>query len=476
MTDSSASVIPVDLMGDGDSIDPRQWAMHGLLTVYFRYEKSGGQAAGLQPHDPTAGTQAVKHHLRRHWLAWPVAGLLATAALIAIAVLIPRSRGFDLSQIGFATPVLAAGPTIDPTDAKAVDVVLATVAQSRAERDQAFVAGDDPWFPWTQLYRNLRAVGRWEEALAEMHAFEAYARELDRLPDRYSMYYVCLTDLGNTYAAIGDYDRAWDYHEQSLAVARDYQEWYLSTQDVAKDSVAYAQAMASTLVPRFSALSTLAAAQGEMRSAWDYHNQSTDLLADSFRRECTERRLDVDPSASFVELGLAVVADGNVPHSLVSKVREHLLREARLERLDRDLDSAEQTLDTAASLPDYPFADESRLDFNEPMERLRIAIARGEFASALQHADEVALHTGPREFDGYPCQPRIGVIASAELQFLTGVAKAGVDPSDPDALNLIESAIKTVEQSTVTLPVSVRKQFLELFRGWFRRAEKLRQR
>lgn len=466
MTDPPVSGIPVDLMGDGDSIDPRQWAMHGLLTVYFRYERSREQASGLQPHGPAERTHAVRPPLRRRTLAWSIAGLLATAALIAVAVLIPRWQGFDLREIGFAVPVLAAGPSIDPGDSEAVDAVSSKVQQNRAERDEALRTGEDPWLPWTQLYRNLRAVGRWDEALEEMHAFEAYAQEQDQWPDRYSVYYVCLSDLGNTYAAIGDYDQAWDYRKQSLAVARDYQEWYLATLGVANDSAAYPQAMTSTLVPRLSALSTLAAAKGDMRVAWEYHNEAGDMLTDYFRRECTDRGLNMSTSATLADLCASVVADGNVPHSLAVKVREHLLREARLHRLDRNLDAAEQTLETAATLPDFPSADESHLDFNEPMERLRIAIARGDFNSALQHADEAAQHTSLREFDGYPTHPPIGTTARAELNLLRGVAGIGLDVTDSTAIRTVASAMHTVDEIAALVPLRTQENFKERFRDW----------
>ena len=74
-----------------------------------------------------------------------------------------------------------------------------------------------------------------------------------------------------------------------------------------------------------------------------------------------------------------------------------------------DLDEAERTLDVAATLSDYPFADEPRLDYNEPMERLRIAIARGGFATALDYADEAEANPGPRHFEGYPDHPPIKI-------------------------------------------------------------------
>jgi hypothetical protein len=171
-----------------------------------------------------------------------------------------------------------------------------------------------------------------------------------------------------------------------------------------------------------------------------------------------------------------VVADGDKGlKSMVVKVREHLLRRATLLPLDRNLDAATQALDFAVTLPNYPFADESRLDYNESMERLRIAIARGDFAAALAHADEAEANTAPRRFDGRSTHPPIRIAARAELRFLRGVALAGLDANDPAALNLIESALKVVTDSAAALPNEQRERFLKQFVGWENCAQRVRE-
>ena len=163
-----------------------------------------------------------------------------------------------------------------------------------------------------------------------------------------------------------------------------------------------------------------------------------------------------------------VVEDGDEDlKSPVVKVREHLLYRTRLLRIDRDLDAAAATLQLAQTLPPRPFADESRLDFNEPMERVRLAIARGDFAAALDAADEAGEHLGPRRFPApYLAHPPIGLLASAELQFFHGLARAGLDPQDPKALALIESAIIVVDQSAASLPSQQRERLLKHFSEW----------
>lgn len=231
--------------------------------------------------------------------------------------------------------MLVVGPTVDLADATAVDSALVTVARNRAARDEALRSGQDPWRPWTQLYRNLRALGRWEEALIEAHAFVEFARKRDLQPDRYSMYYTGLFDLGNLYAALGDYDQAWVYHEQSLSVARDYQEWYMRTQGIGHYSSEYKHALTNALVPRLSALSALAAVRGSMGLAWDYHQQAGALLAAYFRQESTQHGLTTGPSVPLERLCVAAVARGDAEPSLVVKVPAGLPPDVRRPLLQR---------------------------------------------------------------------------------------------------------------------------------------------
>jgi len=399
---------------------------------------------------------------------WPVAATLATAATLCFAVLIVRARAFDLREIGYAKPILVQGPSVDLTNSAVVAEVSARVAQLRAERDEALNAGANPWLPWTQLYRNLSALGRWEEALRETHAFVEYARQQDRKPERYSMYYTALFDLGETYAAIGDNAAALEYHQESLAAARDYHEWLHRTGHVPDATpLGYAREAANTLVPRHWALSSLAAAEGDQKAAWRYHQEANDLLTDYFSKECRHRGFDAPPDAPLHELATLVVAGGDKGvEALTVKVREHLLHRAMLLRLDRKLDAATRALDIGATLPDHPFADESRLDFHERMERLRIAIARGNFAAALTYADEAETHTGPRHFDGRPTHPPITIIAGADLQFLKGVALAGLHRADPQAIRLIDAAFEAVEQTAASLSPTERERFLRPFEEW----------
>jgi tetratricopeptide (TPR) repeat protein len=382
------------------------------------------------------------------------------------------ARAADLREIGFAPPLVMAGLWPDLTDQDALRRAEQAVAEASLELERALALNDtdvlDPWIPWTRLYRNLRVMGRWEEALDEAQSFLAYARNRDQQPERFSMYYTALSDVGNLYLALGDYETALSYHQESLAAAREYHEWFeLHGRSDDPRPHRLASVLAGGLAPRLWVLSILAAAQGDQPAAWEYHRQAAELLTDFFRKECRFRGLPAAPDASLVELCQTVVADGDAGlESLVVKVREHLLYEARLHRIDRDLEAASETLRLGRTIPDYPFADESRLDFNEPVEELRLAIARGQFAAALAAADRAARHTGPRHFEGYPSHAPVGVLARTELRFLRGVALAGLDPNNPEALCLIQSALDAIHQSADQLPQAQQERFLRRFADW----------
>lgn len=456
-----------------------------LLRALAEERRAATQAEQPTSNIPIVRTvvQAMGTHRYKRVAAF-VAVLLG---VVAVALMFwPLSRtgaalAMELRQVGFAPGLPPApGIWIELDDPDEVSEAEAAIEAAREELEQALAIGQEaiqnPWIPWTKLYRNLRSLGRWEEALDEMHKFAAYAEEQDQTPDRYTMYYTSLSDLGNTYAALGDYETALAYHEESLDVARDYQEWYHRTgRSEDRRPHAHAWALAFTLAPRLWALSTLAAAQGDQNTAWDYHNQADTLLAESLRQKCAFRGLSVSPDASLYDLcmALAPVSDRSF-ETLAVVVRQHLLNEASLLRTDRNADAARDILELAKTIPDYARADDFRQDFYIPMEELRIAIARGDFAAALAAADQAEQHAGPRDRKPLIDQPPIGPLARAELQFLRGVALAGLYPDDPEALRLIESAINSVHQSATPLPKTRREQLIERFAEWNRVADVLR--
>jgi tetratricopeptide (TPR) repeat protein len=516
--------------------------------------------------EPRPALQRLRASHRVRWLAG-----LATAAAVGMALLWMfvdsgshrAEASCLLCEVGFAAPLVGAlaGPDgsmpADPWEWNA------RIAAFRAERDALVAAGDAAiaaaeaawaarvaalragqidrsagefalawihfgaatdqaeWQPWVQIYRNLFAAGRFAEATAELDAFLEFGRQRDQtLPGRYSMYASALFEKGERCAALGDMEAAWEWHLESLAVRREHIETALlrpahpEARPHRRES-----AEAAGLYPSLAALSMLAATEGDLPLARDYHRQAEQKLAAFFVAESRYQGVPVPPGGTLVDLSLGVVS--NADHgsvSLIVKVREHLFRTARLHRMGRDLDAAERALDDSRRIgealdehrrtvnkvvrvqaeggpvpsdrlvPDPEGADESRLDFAEPMERLRIAIAREDFEAAVRFAALAARHTGGRTFTAPPTgalgtpppHPPIGVLARAELDYLHGVALAGLHqrdsedddaPVDPaalrlEALRVIDSAIDTIDRLAATLPEGEREEFLKSFADW----------
>ncbi len=448
-----------------------------------RSERTAETACPAEPATP----MLRKHVMAGRWgpATRKVAGLAAAACILLACWLVWNHTGAgpalagDLREIGFARPIPFQGTPLDLSDPQVVSDTELQIENLRIELAQALSA-DRPtrpvWRPWTELYRNLQSLGQWEEARIEMERFAEHARRRDQRPNRYTMYYTALADLGALHAAMGDYETALVHYRSALGTARDHRKWFQRTGRF-DDSLPHAahKDLAGTLPSFLRKLSRLAAARGDQPSAWAYHDEGEELLADFFRGECAFRSLDVAPDASMLELCRAIVHDGDEGlESFASKVREQLLLRVMLHRVDRDIEAAQHTLDLAASLPVYPFADESRLDFNEPMERVRLAIARGDFGAALFHADDAQRNAGPRQFDGRPSHAPIGVIARAELLLLRGVARSGIDEDDQRALDMIESAIEAVQRSAGSLSGPLREQLSQRFSDWLTVADFMR--
>lgn len=462
-----------DLLEVAEPFDAGQWALHGLLSVYYESD------AGASGRRAEAILERIRAERRRSWLMLRIGGLAVAACMVIGLFLIwshtgggGRAFAKELQEFGYVVSPPLVDLWLDPGDKDARAKAEQAVAEASAELEVARRIGPpthDPWIPWTKLYRNLRALGQWDKALLNAKDFVAYAKEEYESSDqRYSMYYSALTDLGNIYLAIGDYENALAYHQQSLGVAREYQEWRLTLKHADELSpILRARRLGDTMAPRLWSLCAIAAARNDLPAAWEYLDQAEDLLHEFFRLKADAEAWTVADQASLWELALAADATNDrALDSMVVKVREHLLRRARLARVSRDLEAASEALRMGSQLPSHPYADESRLDFSEPMERLRIALARGEFAIALEHADDAEQHTGPRHFDRYPDHPPIRVLARAELRFHRGVALAGLDGDDPEGARLVESAVETIEQIPASLPQMQRERFRERFADW----------
>lgn len=485
-----------------DSVDPKgpfdavQCAIHGLLSVHFEVESGLCAKRADAFLERLAAEREDSSLLGRRRVVWPLLGMTA-AAVIGLVLLpdttfhaTPTALARQLQQVGFDNLILAPANLLDPADDEAIRGVEETIVNAILRRDQMLEAGDngEAMFAWAKVYRNLRALGRWYEALSEMKdalAFSSAEHETQSKAGHggFSYFYVCLTDLGDTYASLGNLERALDYHVRSLNLAVEYEKWLFADRSMPdKGLKARAGSLANTIAPRYWRLSNLSAAGGDLDAARAYHFEAGALLVDVFRQECEAREIRVAGDASLHDLCAAVV-DNAEPSlgSLIVKVRDHLVREARLLRLGRQLDSASEMLHLAKSIPYSAWRDESRLTFAEPMEALQIAIARGDFEVALEAADEALQNVGPIAFAAERglTRPPISILAQAELQFLRGVALAGMNQDKAamlrGALHTIESAIGVVQRLAEPMDEPERSVFLDHISSWRGTADLIRE-
>jgi tetratricopeptide (TPR) repeat protein len=121
---------------------------------------------------------------------------------------------------------------------------------------------------------------------------------------------------------------------------------------------------------------------------------------------------------------------GSLPSfTAVVLMRAHLYHEARLLRFEGRYDEAAQALARAKQVAYFPEADEYRLPFAEPLEAARIAIAQGNYQTALGHLDVAAHNAGSLEVPGDPnlSQREIAPARRAEVELLKGLALLGLE-------------------------------------------------
>lgn len=501
---------PFNDLFEGDPAEPAQLAMHGLLCVYHEIQAGvrGSRADEILSHLPEAPWVWQFLALPRRRL---MIGLAAAAILVAMLTrwpISPEPMAFGNIARNFAL----ASPNPFPmrlllSDDPEYTQVSATIDKLRLERDEQLKLDEDAWLPWTQLYRNLFAVGRWDEALDEMHAFSEYAEERNRAPEGYSMYYSALYDVGKAYTAMGEYAQAMRYHLQALDERITYQTRFLAARGVTETrSREYALAMSNTLAPQYWALAAAGEATGDLPAADGYLAQAEHVLLAYLRtvpssEPPSEPKAPAPrpspspfkgggrgegtapyPNAIVLELHTRAIAllyatDDRTIDSQLIKVREHFLSRARWLRLSDRPGEALELLELAWQIRPYDrfkYAGESRLEFYEPFEEAYVYLLIEDYSSAINATQRAEACTSGIAHPGYPALPPIGIIARAELQFLKGVVLAGLNRADPEAVLLIDSALATIDDATTPLPPTERHRFGKLFEEWRSVRDRLR--
>ena len=521
---------PHDLLDPEQPFDAAQWALHGLLCAHF--ERLGA--------DPDARAKAILERVRtsdqspsgseghtsperqRRVPAWHPFGLLlrhprwllsaGMAAAIAFVVLLivrsPQAQAHGRAEACF----LAGGGITDPED---IGTTEARIRTNRQRRDEIVALGTDAarkqiarlWPPWNRIIRDLRDLGRFDEALKEAEA----ARQCSRECESWDWEFVLLADIGAIHARQGRFDQAREAFRASIDARNRVSGDLNEASDrgrAARDSEYH------TLGPLYRYMACVEISVADLDDARQWQGRGEQALRYTLRRHCEQTPASSPANASLTELWHVafdharaeidrVTADDgpwqglpNDAVSLAAKLREHLLVEARLRRLEENLDGAEQALKDAESLPHSPRVDESRMEFNGPMERARIAIARagaaaargkdaaahaddpvarGHYMAALAAVEKASAHTGwlriARGFEDPVAvdSPPIGPLARAELDLLHGVALLGLHRDDKDVSDgrrLVEQAVRVPQEMAKGMNDEQRAAFLRQFIPW----------
>lgn len=126
-------------------------------------------------------------------------------------------------------------------------------------------------------------------------------------------------------------------------------------------------------------------------------------------------------------------------------------------------------MDAATDVSYYAIADESRLDFAEPIERARIAIAKGDYDIALASLRTAIANSGPVSFPGDPDADKLPVspLLVAQARMLTGAILLQADPDDRSGLDMIADACGTADRLVAAIKSpSAKEQLSRPFREW----------
>ncbi|MBI5865271.1 MAG: hypothetical protein HZB38_12325 [Planctomycetes bacterium] len=352
-----------------------------------------------------------------------------------------------------------------------LEAVTASAAEHGSDPDvdlQSIVPATELMHAWWEYARELRALTRWDEARAEIDAAIDYCNGNNSAGMRWKgLYESSLNYLAQTLEWMGDYDGAWDAHQQSIASRAEggVDEFWVADPNPC--------AYAGNLVSPFLDLSWLAVLRADGRDglpeARAWHHRAGIPLRVRFGSVLEAnripfpivrgRRIDRDPrAASADELISELLALYRAQPEVFRKprasaysdteqdefrarfggcqpdrrpvgwLRVWLFNEVRLRRVAGDYDGAAAVLGELATVPANPFAaDQRRLDFYEPLENARVAILRGEYADALPHLDRAEANSGRLDcpFEPKLSHPPVGALPLAEVDLLRGVARRG---------------------------------------------------
>jgi len=455
---------------------------------------------------PAAGVPWVRSALSpvaRHWRA-SLGSVAAAAVLVFAAVAFfqyaqpARADEALLRQIAIRLVFLPIADPFVSDDPSALASRLAEIDQLKVERDQFLrfaasssdfearqKANHDTMQPWHGVYRRLRDIGRFDEAIIEAQKLIAYIQADTDLRNPHGPLKSTLADLGNIYLAMSDFANARAAYAASIAERQEYVRVTSLDPPEHPDNIGNP---IQTLVPLYWSMSNVAIAEDNLGEAREWMDRGDEAFLGYFAGICCSNGIDIPDNAGLVaayraaprecqtplehpsEAQLAAFAatyHGWKPNSgLVTKLRAHLYYKARLALAEGNTAQAQYELDAGRTVAYYACHDEDRLDFNEPLLAARIAIAEKRYREASALIAEAEQHTGlPSCSDQANNRPIVSA-RIAELTLLKGVALLGLNQSDEEAAHLIEQALAVPEKLAAGLPVEQRKTFLSQFVEW----------
>jgi tetratricopeptide (TPR) repeat protein len=480
--------------------------------------ESGDEPLGPEVAIPQAPRTAAADWFRsavtpvvRHWRAG--LGGLAVAAGLVIAVVslfqhAPTARADDalLRTIALRLVLL---PDLDPflsDNPAALQALIDEVGSSRRQRDEAVrlvaealddesrsKATESALQSWAHVYRRLRDLGRFEEALAEIHQCIHYCRTTPAFGGESGWYHVVTADLGHLYLSMADLPNARRAYQQSIDAREKTRQAFLSRKDNPVSVPGRASNEAFELGPLYWSMSRVAIAEGNFEDAHKWLQRSDHAFRTYFAAVCEANGMTCPADGGALTAfratpdvfqappermsgeehdRFAAQYKGFVPSTgLTTKLHAHLYFTACLALAEGNVSTAEQTLRVAKGVPLSYCADEDRLDFFEPMLAARIAIADRRYKQALDFIAEAEQHAGLPPCSDIANNRPIAPARIAELTLLKGVALLGVDETSADGRQLVEKALAIPEKLAAGLPAEQGEAFLKQFEPWQRLAE-----